>query len=90
MPTKEKSYMRAKFPPAVIKQAHDVFIEYIPEKERNKYQSAFMRWTQTGVERWTFDNDEEFYSEYRKSIDSGRIYYWSGSDVAGLDCAFSG
>jgi hypothetical protein len=90
LPTKEKSYAQAKFPPAVIKQAHAVFIGYVPEKVRERYVSGFERSTQTGVERWTFDSDEEFFAEYRRQIDRGRIHYWSGGLEANLDYAFNG
>jgi predicted nucleotide-binding protein len=59
----------------------------VPEEFRDKHLSAVLKSTQSGPEKWTFDNDEEFFAEYRKPVDSARIYYGS-SEGAILDCRF--
>jgi hypothetical protein len=88
MPRKEKFYLNAKFAPTVIKKAHSIFLEHVSEESRSGHESAFSRTTTTGHESWTFDKDEEFFSEYRKPIDSGRIEYWGDNNA--LECTFNG
>jgi hypothetical protein len=78
MPMKEKTYPGAKFPPETLKMARDVLVEYVEEQYTKYYKQGSNRKTRTGLESWTFDNDEEFFAEYRKEIDYALIWYWPG------------
>jgi hypothetical protein len=90
LPAKTKEYPRVKFPPNVIKAAHQTFLQYIPEIERRGVQSSGSPYTRTGFETWTFDKEEEFFAEYRKEVDSASIGYSSVDTFGSLSISYSG
>ncbi len=90
MPEKAKRYEGVKFQPNVIKAAHQVFLEYIPEAERVRFLTATDRSTRTGAESWTFDKDEEFFAEYRKEVGSASISFYPADASATMTVSFAG
>jgi predicted nucleotide-binding protein len=90
LPAKTKEYVGVKFPPNVIKAAHQAFLEHLPEDDKRRAQSASRRSIQTGREHWSFDNDEEFFSEYRNDISHASIGYHPFDSDGDLDISFGG
>ncbi len=92
MPKKEKTYLRTKFPPSIIKKAHETLLSYVSEESKPSLQKASILETKIDLETWSFDKDEEFYSEYRKKIDQAQISYsiYVGSFYTIFSCSFEG
>ncbi len=80
---KEKTYKLVKFPPEVLQEARNAYVRCLNLKE-----PTFAEWSiQFRDERWEFDNEDEFLSEYRKEIirrahwvfahhEKGKSYSW--------------
>jgi hypothetical protein len=74
---KDKLYELAKFPPKVIREAHDLFLTYLPEETREPSYAELR--IDFGAEEWHYDSDAEFFEDYRQE-DCDAIYskqYWS-------------
>jgi len=68
---KEKIYRLVKFAPQVFKNAHGVFCECLGGKHKSsKFDTLRIRYDD---ESWQLNTEEEFYSEYRKEIDSAHL-----------------
>jgi hypothetical protein len=87
---KRKEYPGVKFPASVIKAAHQVFLQCLPEENRQWVKSASSPHTRTGLEEWTFDKEEEFFAEYRKEISQAGIFYGDAMITESLDFSFLG
>jgi predicted nucleotide-binding protein len=62
---KSKAYYHVKFPPEVICEAAEILFEFIEEKHRKNFNySRDLKITM--AESWKYDNDEEFFADYRK------------------------
>jgi predicted nucleotide-binding protein len=61
---KSKSYLFVKFPPEVIMKTHRVFLDCLPEPERDSTPSLLQ--ISRGYEQWKVDTLDEFAAEYRK------------------------
>lgn len=73
---KTKTYRLVKFAPEVFKSAYSVFCECLERKHKS---SDWDGWTvYYEDEHWGFDNQEEFYSEYRKEIRSAFLHHSHG------------
>lgn len=75
---KEKIYRLVKFAPQVFKNAYSVFCECLGGKYKS---SEFDTWSiHYDDESWELNSEEEFYSEYRKEIDSAHLWHSHGGD----------
>ncbi|MBA7645012.1 hypothetical protein ES703_52764 [subsurface metagenome] len=72
MPTKEKTYNRVIFTPEVIKEAVDVLVATLPDKER---QLSFekLEIKLSAGENWAHDTENEFFADYRKDFEHARF-----------------
>jgi len=61
MLSKRKVFHNTKFSPEIIKKANDILAQFIGESETatNRYE------IKNKEERWEFENEDEFFSEYR-------------------------
>jgi len=73
MPTKQKTYERVIFTPEVIKEAENVLVSSLKEKDR-KITNQILTIQLSGVEQWTHDTEEEFFADYRKSFKYAKLY----------------
>ncbi|WP_271539215.1 nucleotide-binding protein [Bradyrhizobium sp. CCBAU 45321] len=70
--SKSRTYPASKFTPEVIAEGIGAFKQLFPKAERRTHQ------VKVGLETWTFDDDSEFYSDYRKTnTRSARLTYYS-------------
>ena len=79
---KRKDYQLVKFPPEVIKEAHSVFRSCIDEKDESQFSSWYINY---GNESWELSNSEEFFSEYRKKVNSAMLSYRISNHSFGFD-----
>ena len=75
---KEKIYRLVKFAPQVFKNAYSVFCECLDGKHKSpEFDTLNIHYDD---ESWELNNEEEFFSEYRKEIDSADLGHWHGTD----------
>jgi len=68
MPEKAKEYNRVIFTPEVIRGAVSTLMTALPEKHRRlKYERFSIEFPH---EKWSYDNEEEFFSDYLKGFES--------------------
>lgn len=95
MPEKAKRYSRVIFPPEILTEADNI-VRDLPDKKDTKLTDR--SWSIDGrQERWTFDDENEFFADYRKSFDQARFHksYGYGTaritiDVSGPDSLIAG
>ena len=67
MPTKERDYIRAFFPPEIIKAAEQKIAQFKVKAEipllMHEYKIKL-----SPIERWTYDNESEFFADYRRGF----------------------
>lgn len=73
---KEKIYRLVKFAPQVFKSAYSVFCGCLGKKHKSLDYGT--RSVYCGDEHWNFDSEEEFWSEYRKEIESAHLIHSHG------------
>ncbi|MGA2624625.1 MAG: nucleotide-binding protein [Bacteroidota bacterium] len=64
---KEKLYENVRFSPEVIREAYNIVLGLVPEKERMKIRTV--RWVKIGKVSWEYGTDEEFFSALREDAD---------------------
>ena len=69
MPTKNKIYTNAKFPPEIIKDAYNMLLSFLSDENKLSY-SKDLHVSINEKESWSYENEDEFFSEYRKDIKS--------------------
>lgn len=69
MPEKAKSYDRVIFTPEAIRGAVSTLINALPEKHRKLRFENFS--IELPKEKWSYDNEEEFFSDYLKGFKTG-------------------
>jgi len=73
MPTKTRRYERVIFTPEVIKEAVDALINILPKSKRDLH-TQILRIRLSPIEEWEHDNEEEFFSDYRKGFKTVHFY----------------
>jgi hypothetical protein len=76
MPTKEKTYISAIFPPEIIKAAEDVISKF-KGKLMSPFESHDYGLRLSDVEKWTYDNESEFFAAYRNGFKDASFRYSS-------------
>lgn len=69
MPQKKKLYEHVIFTPEVIEQGDDLINTILP-KEYEKLERMFLSVGLSDEEKWYYDNEEEFFADYRKGFRS--------------------
>jgi predicted nucleotide-binding protein len=69
MPTKERDYIRAIFPPEIIKAAEQKIAQFKVKAEVPLLWHEY-RIKLSPIERWTYDNESEFFADYRKGFET--------------------
>lgn len=72
MPTKKKIFVSVKFPPEIIKEAYSNFIDFLGEENKIAY-STELHISINNEESWKYEKQDEFFSEYRKEINSAEF-----------------
>lgn len=67
MPEKKKTYERVIFTPEVIKETEQALVATLAWKNRKMTGQSFLISLSTG-EQWDYDNEEEFFADYRKGF----------------------
>src|SRR6267143_3228921 len=67
---KEEEYEWTKFTSEIIKEALAVFLEFVRRTEKPTATYNVSK----GKVKWTFDNESEFFAEYRKECDSALMF----------------
>lgn len=82
MPKKTKNYVNVRFTPEVIKEARDLIKTMAPNpKMPIDYESFFIRPSRS--EEWTHDNEDEFFSDYRKEFIMARCgFHYHGTELS--------
>lgn len=68
MPEKTKDYDRVIFTPEAIKEAENVFVSTLLQKDR-KMTHQTLRIQLSATEQWAHDTEEEFFADYRKGFE---------------------
>jgi len=66
MPEKRKKYDRVIFPPEVIIEAYQAFIEKLPRTKKKSYASDYSITREE--ESWQYEEKDEFFTEYRRGF----------------------
>lgn len=72
MPTKKKIFVSVKFPPEIIKEAYSNFVDFLGEENKIAY-STDLHISINNEESWKYEKQDEFFSEYRKEINSAEF-----------------
>jgi len=73
---KEKTYKWVKFTPDVIKKALGELQKYTPIKKKGDYFLESLTLTiHFGTERWTYDDENEFFADYRSNFITANYNY---------------
>lgn len=68
---KDKKFSRTKFPPEIIKEAVKTFSSVFKEQKKDISLDLTVTFPN---ERWEYDSETEFFSDYRKDIDSAKYH----------------
>ena len=72
--TKSKNYPWVKFTPEVIRRAAEKFRGYLPQPDdRGLIRKRLM--VNNSADRWYYDEDEEFFSDYRRDVKCAEYLY---------------
>lgn len=80
MPTKTKTYRNVKFPPEIIKEANNIFLSFLNEDNKQPYSREFRIYFDND-ETWSYENEDEFYAEYRKEIECADLRFQHHGNV---------
>lgn len=69
MPTKNKIFRNVKFSPEIIKDAYNIFLSFLIDENKLAY-STQLYVSKNDEESWKYENEDEFFPEYRKEIKS--------------------
>ncbi|MDO8999072.1 MAG: nucleotide-binding protein [Bacteroidota bacterium] len=83
MPSKTIEYKNVKFPPELIVEAYIAFKGLLLEENKVSYSKTFAIRI-NDKEYWQFDSQEEFFSEFRKDIDSANFKHQHNSNIGGI------
>lgn len=77
MPEKRKTYERVIFTPEVIKQTEQVLVAKLSGSDR-KVTGQSLSVSLSSGEEWEYDDEEEFFADYRKEIRRARFSRYYG------------
>lgn len=79
MPEKTRTYDYVKFTPDVIKEAENTLVRASGQKEERPHSQSLVIKI-SSKEKWSHDNEEEFFADYIKAFEYARFYksYKSG------------
>lgn len=80
MPTKTKIFRNVKFPPEIIKEANNIFLSFLNDDNKQPYSREF-KISFDNDESWSYENEDEFYAEYRKEIEYADLRFQHHGNV---------
>ncbi|MCF8322329.1 MAG: hypothetical protein K9I26_04220 [Flavobacterium sp.] len=67
MPTKNKIYTNAKFPPEIIKDAYNMLLSFLSDENKLSY-SKDLHVSINEKESWSYENEDEFFQNIEKIL----------------------
>jgi hypothetical protein len=83
---KEKRYLDVKFSPEVISEAGKILDSFL-EGQKLNWSTRIRKVSLTEIETWTYDTDEEFFSDYRKN--QGDSQYFKSARPISFNVSFN-